>query len=222
MTTLKGCYDSYSTCTEVYMGIVITSALTVMVGIVYASIFEWVLHRYIMHRPFGALRYPFEAHALTHHRIFKADYSYHLQHAEDRRKIHMAWWNGPILVLLSSLPFVIGAIPFVIFAWWVGGLVVIGTGVVLASCYYGAYEYLHFCMHLPKNRRVERSWIFLRLNGHHLLHHRYMGTNFNVVCPIADALFGTLILRAKFSFAQARGPSIPDVQPIPSGRMDPL
>lgn len=41
-----------------------------------------------------------------------------------------------------------------------------------------------------------------------------MGTNFNVVCPIADLLFGTLITRAKFKFAQATGPSVPDVQPL--------
>lgn len=90
------------------------------------------------------------------------------------------------------------------------------TGIALSASYYGAYEYLHWCMHLPKSRRVERSWLFYRLNGHHLLHHRYMGYNYNVVCPLADVLFGTLLLRAKFSFAQARGPAVPDVQPLPA------
>ena len=30
-------------------------------------------------------------------------------------------------------------------------------------------------MHLPKKRNLERSGIGYRLNGHHLLHHRYMG-----------------------------------------------
>jgi sterol desaturase/sphingolipid hydroxylase (fatty acid hydroxylase superfamily) len=60
---------------------------------------------------------------------------------------------------------------------------------------------------------VERSGIFYRLNGHHLLHHRYMQKNFNVVLPLADLLLGTLRLRAKFAFAQPHGPSVPDVQP---------
>jgi sterol desaturase/sphingolipid hydroxylase (fatty acid hydroxylase superfamily) len=68
-------------------------------------------------------------------------------------------------------------------------------------------------MHLPKKRHVERSGIFFRLNGHHLLHHRYMGKNFNVVLPLADLCLGTLLLRSKVAFAQPRGPAVPDVQP---------
>jgi len=56
----------------------------------------------------------------------------------------------------------------------------------LPACigYYAAYEYIHWCMHLPRKRYVERSGIFFRLNGHHLLHHRYMHKNFNVVFPL--------------------------------------
>jgi sterol desaturase/sphingolipid hydroxylase (fatty acid hydroxylase superfamily) len=68
-------------------------------------------------------------------------------------------------------------------------------------------------MHLPRKRHVERSGIFFRLNGHHLLHHRYMGKNFNVVLPLADLSLRTLLLRSKIAFAQARGSSVPDVQP---------
>jgi sterol desaturase/sphingolipid hydroxylase (fatty acid hydroxylase superfamily) len=68
-------------------------------------------------------------------------------------------------------------------------------------------------MHLPRKRHVERSGIFFRLNGHHLLHHRYMNKNFNVVLPLADLCFGTLLLRSKVHFQQASGPSVPNVQP---------
>jgi hypothetical protein len=60
---------------------------------------------------------------------------------------------------------------------------------------------------------VERSGIFFRLNGHHLLHHRYMGKNFNVVLPLADLCCFTLRLRSRVAFAQAQGPSVPNVQP---------
>jgi sterol desaturase/sphingolipid hydroxylase (fatty acid hydroxylase superfamily) len=89
--------------------------------------------------------------------------------------------------------------------------------------YYGAYEYLHWCMHLPRERRVERSGLFFRLNGHHLLHHRYMGKNFNVVCPLADLCLGTLLLRSPVAFAQATGPAVPNVQPLSAvvGRVRP-
>ena len=54
---------------------------------------------------------------------------------------------------------------------------------------------------------------FFRLNGHHLLHHRYMGKNFNVVLPLADLCLGTFILRSKVAFPQAQGPAVPNVQP---------
>ena len=81
------------------------------------------------------------------------------------------------------------------------------------TLYFTAYEYLHWCMHLPRKRHVERSGIFFRLNGHHLLHHRYLGKNFNVVLPLADLCCCTLLLRSKIAFAQAQGPSVPDVQP---------
>src|SRR4029077_11375474 len=84
---------------------------------------------------------------------------------------------------------------------------------IACGTYYGAYEYLHWCMHLPRKRNVERSGIFLRLNGHHLLHHRYMSRNFNVVLPLADLCLGTLLLRSKIHFPQAVGPSVPNVQP---------
>jgi hypothetical protein len=44
-----------------------------------------------------------------------------------------------------------------------------------------------------------------------------MNKNFNVVFPLADFCLGTLLLRSKVSFAQARGPAVPDVQPRTRG-----
>lgn len=189
-----------------FSGFLFWTAAAVVCAAVYASFFEWTLHRFIMHRPLGRFRYPFEAHTLVHHRVFRADQTYHLIEAQDAKTIPMAWWNGPVLVAL-------GTSPFIAVAWWLGQWgVLCGTGLTCAG-YYAAYEYVHWCMHLPKKRPVERSGIFFRLNGHHLLHHRYMGKNFNVVLPLADLCLGTLLLRAPVQFQQARGPAVPDVQP---------
>jgi sterol desaturase/sphingolipid hydroxylase (fatty acid hydroxylase superfamily) len=160
-----------------------------------------------MHRPVGKFRYAYETHTIIHHRIFKADHTYHLINEKDKEKIPMEWWNGPVLIGLAASPFIVLSI---IFKQWP----LAAGGVAACAIYYGLYEYLHWCMHLPKNRRVEQPWIFRRLNGHHLLHHRYMGKNFNVVLPLADILLGTYIARAKTHFAQARGPAVPDVQPL--------
>ena len=182
------------------------TAMGVALGTIFASFFEWTLHRFLMHRPVVFFRYPFERHALIHHHIFKADDSYHLRDEKDKHTIPMAWWNGPVLVGLCQLPFIIAA---VFSRKW--GLV---CGAAIAcTLYYAAYEYMHWCMHLPKKRHVERSKIFFRLNGHHLLHHRYMHKNFNVVFPLADLFLGTLLLRSKVRFKQAQGPAVPNVQP---------
>jgi sterol desaturase/sphingolipid hydroxylase (fatty acid hydroxylase superfamily) len=160
----------------------------------------------MMHRPIGPFTYSFSRHALVHHRVFRADHTYHLTHEEDKYTIPMAWWNGPLLILATQLPF-IGI------AFWSGKWGILCGSALACIVYYGVYEYLHWCMHLPRKRHLERSGIFFRLNGHHLLHHRYMHKNFNVVLPLADACFGTLLLRSKVKFKQALGPSVPDVQP---------
>ncbi len=172
-----------------------------------SSFMEWALHRYIMHKPLGAFDYPFKAHAVVHHQIFKADHTYHLINDADKRTIPMAWWNGPVLIVLASIPVI--PVAFLLNNWWVYFGAATGT-----ALYYSVYEYIHWCMHLPKERRMERSWLFRRLNGHHLLHHRYMHKNFNVVFPFADLLLGTLVVRAKTRFAQPLGSAVPDVQPL--------
>jgi sterol desaturase/sphingolipid hydroxylase (fatty acid hydroxylase superfamily) len=118
----------------------------------------------------------------------------------------MAWWNGPVLIA-------VGIIPFVVAAWAIGSWGVLCGSLLACAGYYGVYEYMHWCMHLPKKRDIERSGIYFRLNGHHLLHHRYMKKNFNVVFPLADLLLGTLVRRSPVHFKQARGPMLPDVQP---------
>jgi hypothetical protein len=174
--------------------------------VVYASFFEWALHRFFMHRPIGKFDYAFRAHALVHHQTFKADHTYHLINEKDKHTIPMAWWNGPVLIALGCLPFFIAS--------WIAGTWGITVGSLIACAgYYGAYEYMHWCMHLPKKRDIERSGIYFRLNGHHLLHHRYMHKNFNVVFPLADFCLGTLLLRSKVHFKQAEGPAVPNVQP---------
>ena len=174
--------------------------------VVFASFFEWTLHRFVMHRPLGRFEYAFRAHALVHHHNFRADHSYHVIDQADKKTIPMAWWNGPVLILCCMLP----VLPV---AWWLGRWGIIVGALVAISSYYAAYEYMHWCMHLPKSRQLERSWVFRRLNGHHLLHHRYMHKNFNVVLPFADLCLGTLLLRSRIAFPQPRGPAVPDVQP---------
>jgi hypothetical protein len=175
-------------------------------SVIFCSVFEWILHRFVMHKAFLGFKYPFVRHALVHHRIFRADKSYHLQHEEHKHTIAMAKWNGVVLITIASIP------SFVI-AYLLREYAILATFASVCTAYYICYEYIHWCMHLPRDRFIERTGVFFRLNGHHLLHHRYMHKNFNVVLPLADLLLGTLVLRSRVSFPQASGPAVPNVQP---------
>ena len=170
--------------------------------ICWCSVCEWLLHRYVMHRPPLGFTYAYNAHTKVHHNLFKYDETYHAQNEEDGKKIPMAEWNGVVIATLAGLPmFVFGYKMFIL-------------TFVVAMCYYGVYEFIHWCMHLPNRRHVEYRWWFRKLNGHHLLHHRYMNKNYNVVLPLADWLFGTLLLRSPVKFMQCKSDyCLPDVQP---------
>jgi len=135
------------------------SAVGFVIAIIFASFFEWALHRFVMHKRVSFFSYPFEKHALVHHQIFKADETYHLIKEEDKYTIPMAWWNGPAIIAVGINPFIVAAV--LLHSWGI-----ICGSLFACCCYYGAYEYLHWCMHLPRKRSRERSGIFFRLIGH--------------------------------------------------------
>lgn len=158
-------------------------------GVVYASFFEWTLHRYVMHRPLLFLRYPFRAHALTHHGIFDGGATYHLRDPGHVDKVRMAWWNGPVLLLINA--------PVAGLVAWAAGSVWAGAGFITAiALYYALYEFLHWCMHVPRPRWFQSWRGFRRIDRHHRLHHLKPDRNLNVVLPLADLVLGTYISRA--------------------------
>ncbi|MBL4644380.1 MAG: sterol desaturase family protein [Candidatus Pacebacteria bacterium] len=187
---------------------------TFILGVIYASFFEWVLHKKIMHQVVGGFSYPFETHALVHHKVFKADDTYHTRDKKSRSKIPMAWWNGPVIIIVGML---LGPLPIAIWVYEFGyqteAILLCTVSFLTFSCYFALYEYLHWRMHAPRDGWLEGTWVFKKLNAHHILHHRHMGSNFNTVVPLADWVLGTLLVRAKRPFMQVRGTSIPDVQP---------
>jgi sterol desaturase/sphingolipid hydroxylase (fatty acid hydroxylase superfamily) len=73
------------------------------------------------------------------------------------------------------------------------GLPTFWGAVVGCTTYYAAYEYTHYLMHVPRGHLIERFRWFRFLREHHRLHHRYMLRNFNVLIPLGDICFGTLV-----------------------------
>jgi hypothetical protein len=149
----------------------------------YASLFEWVLHRFLMHQPLWS--YPFRAHALVHHGIFRSGPTYFLSQPENRKKVRFAWWNAPLILGLHA-PLLIWMASFFHTSIFFGGMAALGL-------YYFLYEYLHFCMHVPKGRWLETTQWFGWIDAHHHMHHKQHLSNLNVVLPLADWLFGTLV-----------------------------
>ncbi len=167
-------------------------------GFLYTPFPEYLLHRWPMHQEIKILKifkrlfkYMLKAHRDIHHGRFRSGHSFVVenhppeQQEEDREKITMAWWNGPVLVAISSIPFT--PLYFIGFQSLMWGLI---GGV---TCYFIAYEYFHYCMHTKESKWFKSTSVYKRMLLHHDLHHLHQKTNFNVVLPIADKLFGTLI-----------------------------
>ncbi len=164
------------------------------VALLQASLFEWVYHRYWLHRPWLPPQM-FTAHTLVHHQLCKHDDTFLVTEEEQEEALHFQWWGGPVLIGINVLPWLA--------AWWAlgahasalhPGAFVVAFGVTF-FLYYLAYEGFHYLMHKPSIGWIERSAPFRFLERHHRLHHAHMGRNFNVVFPLADALLGTLMLR---------------------------
>jgi hypothetical protein len=165
-----------------------------IVGLLQTSIFEWIYHRYWLHRPWLPPQM-FTAHTLVHHQLCKHDDTFHVTEEEQEEALTFQWWAAPIIVGMNMIPWAIVALvrrdvatdP----AWWTV-MWTVGTVVLL---YYFAYEGFHFLMHKPAIAWIEKRAFFRYLKNHHRLHHVYMGKNFNVVLPVADMMFGTYIAR---------------------------
>jgi hypothetical protein len=175
-----------------------------VVGVVQASVFEWIYHRYWLHRPWLPPMM-FTAHTLVHHQLCKHDDTFQVHEEEQEEALTFQWWGGPLLVGVNLLPW----LP----VWWVLAargvslpyapfLATIGVTIFV---YYLAYEGFHYLMHKPSIAWIERSAPFKFIERHHRLHHVHMGKNFNVVFPLADLVLGTLILRDPLP-AQQTGP----------------
>lgn len=155
------------------------------VAVAFASIVEWLFHKYVLHRPvFGFLRFAFVSHALVHHKQFRHDDTYHISKEEYQDNVGFAWWHGIVLVVL-------GAIPFAAVAIALGKPWLTLVPIPIFYAYVMAFEYLHTIMHVPANRWIERRGFFIYLKEHHRLHHHRYGKNLNVVFPLADLLLGT-------------------------------
>ncbi len=161
--------------------------LTVPLTFLFTNVFEWAVHRYIMHRPVNikGLRAIYERHTLNHHQFFSDEEMRFRDHKDWRVTLFPPY--ALVVFILMSIP---GAIILgLIFTPNVGWLFISTT-----TAMYLIYEFMHFCCHVDENAFVRHCPFVNTLRRHHTAHHNarlMMEVNMNLTFPIADWLFGT-------------------------------
>jgi sterol desaturase/sphingolipid hydroxylase (fatty acid hydroxylase superfamily) len=152
---------------------------------IYGSFFEWTLHRFVMHRRQPLVPYPFELHAMVHHKLFQSDETFHAKNKEVLN--HVTFVPRDYLILLC-----VNAPLFLAVEFLTGLPVAIGASFAVLT-YLVMFDTVHWMFHVPRSRFFENLGPYRWLKRHHLLHHRYQTRNLNVVFPLADFVLGTRV-----------------------------
>jgi hypothetical protein len=154
-----------------------------------ANVVEYGVHRLLMHRPLP-LRMLYRGHTLGHHRAFQHD-SMPIAEAREIELVLMPWYT--VIFYFAAIG------PLVALVAWGFGRGAAGLFLLTGVSSFVLYEGMHALYHLPAPTlaalRLDRSRLFGFLYRHHRHHHRLARmrwVNFNISCPLADRLFGTL------------------------------
>ena len=161
--------------------------LTIPSVFVLCNIFEWYLHRYVMHRPVNVpgLKAIYDRHTLNHHQFFTDSEMRFLNHRD---------WRVTVFPTYALVVFTLISIPP---SWIAGFLFTPNIGWLFITTTVGmylVYEFMHFCCHVDENVFVANCPFVNTLRRHHTAHHNQsmmMGRNMNLTFPIADWLFGS-------------------------------
>jgi len=153
-----------------------------------ANVFEWIMHRFPMHRPLQP-RILYVNHAIHHHRAFDGD-AQEIRTLRDLSVVMMPWYTLVFVFAMAS--------PIAFVAALVGGPALAGVFLVSAVLYFLLYEVIHTLHHLSPVQLAKvplgTSAAIAALRRQHHAHHqlrRMTEINFNVTFPLADLLFGT-------------------------------
>jgi hypothetical protein len=112
--------------------------LTIPITFLFTNIFEWFVHKYVMHRPVNikGLRAVYERHTLNHHQFFTDEEMRFRDHKDWRVTVFPPY--ALVVFILMSLP--AGVLLGHIFSSNVGWLFMCTT-----TGMYLIYEFMHFC-----------------------------------------------------------------------------
>lgn len=160
--------------------------LIIPITFLLANLFEWRVHKHVLHRRRWPMEILYDKHTPMHHMIYIEEDMTLRSQREFRLVLIPA--AGVLGVVLVTTPFAV-----LISALWstAAGWMFL----VSASLYMVTYELLHLAYHAPKDSFIGRLRFISAMRRHHARHHnprlmqRY---NFNVIIPLSDYLLGTM------------------------------
>jgi len=185
-------------------GLLASLGLGVAVTLLIGSLVEWVVHRWIMHRPsrLPVFRLAYEHHHRAHHWInFPPD-----QYIQTGPVQYVPLWTGRLdrvattrfawavtvgahVAFYAVFAMALAVLP----AWlWSGNAAFSWSVTVTAAVVLFLFVHAHDAMHYPGLSPIERFGFFKWLDHHHYIHHVDTGANTNFLLPLGDLLLGTL------------------------------
>jgi len=158
------------------------------VTIIGSNLFEWWIHRFVMHqpRPFPGAKAIYSRHTLQHHQFF-TEQEMRFAGTHDWRVTLFPPYALAVFITVLSAPGVL------VLSWVVtpnvGWLFICST-----TSFYLLYEVMHFFCHVKDNIIVRNMPFINTIRRHHAAHHNkgiMMHLNMNLTFPFADWLFGT-------------------------------
>ena len=152
-----------------------------------SNLFEWWIHKYVMHRlrDVWALRAIYDRHTRQHH-VYFTDGEMAVDSTREWRIIFFPW--------RALFTFIGIGVPFGLALAW---LINPNAGYVLLVTMVGqylVYETFHYCCHVHENWFVRNLPLVNTIRRHHTAHHNagiMMEVNMNLTFPIADWVMGT-------------------------------
>jgi len=154
-----------------------------------SNVFEWWIHKYVMHRPVKGLMGIYRRHTLAHHEFF-TDAEPAFDNSRDFRIVFFPPYALVAFMALSLPPALLLGLVGLPNAGWL----LLITNVAL----YLNYELFHYCCHVKDDRLVRHMPLVNSIRRHHIAHHNtaiMMERNFNLTYPVADWFFDTSDLR---------------------------
>ena len=173
----------------------------VMFMVLWASLCEWLVHRYVMHRPsrLPLLRLAYQMHHRAHHWVHFPPQAYVQSGNVDYPSLSAESYalcgtlQARLLTIMAyAIFYYVFAVPILVGAWLLtSNLWFAASAAVTAAILVFLFIRVHDAMHYPGVSRLERFRWFWLLDHHHYIHHIDNRANTNFLLPLGDLLMGT-------------------------------